>query len=157
MIEGETLEDIKQTRHRSTRAILRRSSSSSPEDPTGSSWPQANNFNITDNHDHQNSFRDTLVTKPVLFGGSLGAEHNLDTNDKNGDNPQSTCGGWEASDNDSTIATFAGCGGDEGEKGVGNYSIMSGTDRAMPVFCLTHLVLTRFGSDISAFHISALA
>ena len=97
------------------------------------------------------------MTKPVLFGGSLGAEHNLDTNDKNGDNPQSTCDGWEASDNDSTIATFAGCGGDEGEKGVGNYSIMSGTDRAMPVFCLTHLVLTRFGSDISAFHISALA
>jgi hypothetical protein len=28
---------------------------------------------------------------------------------------------------------------------------------AMPVFCLTHFVLTYFGSDISAFHISALA
>ena len=29
--------------------------------------------------------------------------------------------------------------------------------RAMPVFCLTHFVLTYFGSDISAFDISALA
>ena len=53
----------------------------------------------------------------------------MDTNDKNGDNPQSTCDDWEAYNNDSTTATFAGCGRDKGESGVGNYTIMSGADR----------------------------
>ena len=128
IIEGETLEDIKLTRHPSTRATLRRSSSVSPEDPTGSSQPQTNNHNITGNHDHQNPFSDTLVTEPVLFGDSPEAENNPGTNDKTGGDSQNTCNDREASDNDttdntSTTALFAGYGRDEG---AGNHSFDSG-------------------------------
>ena len=124
--ETGTLGEVnRQKQYPSTRAILRRSSSSSPEDPTGNSRPQTDNPDTTDNHDHQNPFHDTLVTEQVLFGGNPGAENNPDTNDKSGEDSRSTCDAQEASDNDSTAATFAGCGGDEGESGVGNYSLAS--------------------------------
>ena len=122
IIEGETLEDIRQTR---TRAILRQSSSSSPEDATGNSWPQTDNPDTTDDHDHQNPFQDMLVTEPVLFGGDPGAENNPDANGEGDADSRNTCDAQEASDNDSTTATFVGCGGDEGESGVGNYLVAS--------------------------------
>ena len=108
------------------RAILRRSSSPSPEDPTGSSRPQVDSLDVTSNYDHQNPFCDTLMTEPVLLGDSPEAEDNLGTNDKIDGDPQTTCNDQETPNNNSTTATFAGCGGNEGESGVGNYSIMRG-------------------------------
>ena len=85
-IKDETLKDMRRTQYpTNTRATLRRSSSSSPEVPSGTPRPQTNNVNAMDYRDNQDSFRDVLDTEPVLSEGNPGIYDKSDEDEGAGD------------------------------------------------------------------------
>ena len=97
-----------------TRATLRRSSSSSPETTSGPPRPQTDNINSADYRDNQDSFCDVLDNEPVLSGG------NPDIRNGSDEDSQADYGTQDTSDNVSTTTTFAGHRRDE--EGTGDHS-----------------------------------
>ena len=116
-IKDETLEEMRRTRYpTTTRANFRRSSSSSPEDPSGPPQPQTDNINSVDYRDNQDPFCDMLNNEPVLSGGNMDIRKESDGDSHADHDTQDT------SDNISTTATFAGYGREDREEGTGDHS-----------------------------------
>ena len=119
-----------QARHLSTRAVLRRSWSPSPEDPAINSHPQACNRETTTRHFQQSPFQDTLAMEPVLFGNEPNAGNNTEDisaeglNGTIGDKSIHNIYSAQGTLDDDSVVFIDSSGGDN-ESGVGDCSITS--------------------------------